>query len=590
MAADPLRLALERMVPHLRGTTRADVAPDLLAGLGIAALAVPQAMAYALVAGLPPAMGLAAAGLPALLASLFGSSRFMVTGPTNPTSLLLGVSVVAPALARGEDPIAAALATGLVAGILLVALGVLGFGRASRFLSDSVVCGFNIGVGVLIALRYLPMLAGVPPAPHESSPLVPNAWWSLQAAWSAIAAADPRALAAGVAVPALLLASRRIGPRFPAALFALVAVALGVHALGWMAGAGALPRIESIAYGLPAFHAPSAFNPAEVVPAALALALLVTVQAMASARALEPAHGPALDADRELFSQGVANVSAALVGAQCTSGSLTRSLTARLAGAHTRLAGASAGALVMLCLPLLAPALERVPLAALAGLIVLTGLTSISPTQIRRAASTPGDAAVLLVTLAVTLWLDLVPAVYAGLLLSLALLVRRAGRLQMVELAQAGARRLRELPIDARTGTTPAVLLHLEGDLNFAVAPELADRLQEISARGPEVLILRLKRARHLDATVLEVLRRVASDLDARGATLVLCGLSEPLLELLRATELAAVVGPDALLPTGGRLFEGLERAIDLARERLRPRSEREIFRFEAEDDWQYEI
>jgi SulP family sulfate permease len=243
----------------------------------------------------------------------------------------------------------------------------------------------------------------------------------------------------------------------------------------------------------------------------------------------------------------------------------------------------------MLCLPLLAPALERVPLAALAGLIVLTGLTSISPTQIRRAASTPGDAAVLLVTLAVTLWLDLVPAVYAGLLLSLALLVRRAGRLQMVELAQAGPRRLRELPIDARTGTTPAVLLHLEGDLNFAVAPELADRLKEISARGPEVLILRLKRARHLDATVLEVLRRVASDLASRGATLVLCGLSQPLLELLRRTELGAVIGPGALLPTGGRLFEGLERAIDLARERLRGRPEREIFRYESGDD-DYEI
>jgi SulP family sulfate permease len=587
----PLRAALERFTPHLRGTRRADVAPDLLAGLAIGALAVPQAVAYALVAGLPAEMGLAAAGLPALLAALFGSSRFMVTGPTNPTSLLLGVSVVAPALARGEDPIAAALATGLVAGVLLAGLGVLGFGRASRFLSDSVICGFNIGVGLLIALRYLPMLAGVEPPVHESSPLVPNVYWSLQAAWSALSSADPRALAAGVAVPALLFASRRIGPRFPAALFALGAVALAVHALGWASGADALPQVAPIAYGLPALHAPSGFDPAEVVPAALALALLITVQAMASARALEPAQGPALDADRELFSQGVANLSAALVGAQCTSGSLTRSLTSYLAGAHTRLAGVTAGALVMLFLPVLAPALERMPLAALAGLIVLTGLSAISPTQIRRAASTPGDAAVLVVTLAVTLWLDLVPAVYAGLLLSLALLVRRAGRLQMVELAHSGQRRLREVPIDARTGSTPAVLLHLEGDLNFAVAPELADRLKEISARGPEVLILRLKRSRHLDATVLEALRRVASDLSSRGASLVLCGLSEPLLALLQRTELGAVVGPGSLLPSGGRLFEGMERAIDLARERLRPRTEREIFRFESEDGgWQYEI
>jgi SulP family sulfate permease len=423
-----------------------------------------------------------------------------------------------------------------------------------------------------------------------SSPLVPNAWWAIHDAARALAAADPRSLIAGLAVPALILSARRVGPRFPAALFALGVVALAVFLLGWTEGAAALPRMHTLALGLPTLHVPRAFDPAEILPPALALALLVTVQAMASARAIEPARGPTLDPDRELFSQGVANVTAALVGAQCTSGSLTRSLTSRLAGARTRLASVTAGALVALFLPVLAPGLERVPMAALAGLIVLTGFASISPTQIRRAAATPGDAVVLVVTLAVTLWLDLVPAVYAGLLLSLALLVRRAGRLQMVELAQSGQRRLREVPIDARSGTTPAVILHLEGDLNFAVAPELADRLKEISARGPQVVILRLKRARHLDATVLEVLRRLATDLESRGATLVLCGLTEPLLALLARTELGAVLGPEGLLPTGGRLFEGLERALDLARERLRPRPEAEIFRFEPGDDWQYEI
>jgi len=590
LAQRPLRAALERFAPHLRGTRRADLAPDLLAGVAIAALAVPQAVAYALVAGLPAEMGLAAAALPALMGSLFGSSRFMVTGPTNPTALLLGVSVVAPMVARGADPVGAVLATGLVAGLILMGLGALGYGRASRFLSDSVISGFNIGVGLLIALRYLPMLAGVEPAPHASSPLVPNAWWAIQDAARALAAADPRSLVAGLAVPAVILAARRAGPRFPAALVALGLVAVAAALLGWTQGEAALPRMQALALGLPTLHVPRAFDPDQIVPPALALALLITVQAMASARALEPARGPALDPDRELFSQGVANLTAALVGAQCTSGSLTRSLTSRLAGARTRLASVTAGALVALFLPVLAPGLERVPMAALAGLIVLTGFASISPTQIRRAAATPGDAAVLVVTLAVTLWLDLVPAVYAGLLLSLALLVRRAGRLQMVELAQSGLRRLREVPIDARTGTTPVVILHLEGDLNFAVAPELSDRLKEVSARGPEVLILRLKRARHLDATVLEVLRRLAKDFESRGARLVLCGLTEPLLALLARTELGAVLGPEGLLPTGGRLFEGLERALDLARERLRPRPESEIFRFETDDDWQYEI
>ena len=590
MAQSPFRLALRRFAPHLRGTARSDLVPDLLAGVAIAALAVPQAVAYALVAGLPAEMGLAAAGLPALAAALFGSSRFMVTGPTNPTALLLGVSVVAPALARGDDPIAATLATGLVAGAMLIGLGLLGYGRASRFLSDSVICGFNVGVGLLIALRYVPMLAGLEPAQHASSPLVPNVWWVVEDAVRAFAAADPRALVAGIGVAVLVLAGGRAGARFPAALVALAIVSAGATLFGWTSGLDPLPRLQAFSLGLPELHPPGTFDVAQVVPPALALALLVTVQALASARAVESVRGPTLDPDRELFSQGVANVTAALVGAQCTSGSLTRSLTARLAGARTRFASVMAGALVALFLPVLAPGLELVPLAALAGLIVLTGFASISPTQIRRAASTPGDAAVLVVTIAVTLWLDLVPAVYAGLLLSLALLVRRAGRLSMVELALGGQRRLREIPIDESSGTTRAVVLHLEGDLNFAIAPELSDRLQEICARGPEIVILRLKRARHLDATVLEVLRRLASELGLRGAELVLCSLPRPVVATLARTELGAALGPERLLSAGERLHEGVERALDLARARLRRRPDAEIFRCEPGDDGDYEI
>jgi SulP family sulfate permease len=567
-----LAALLARFGPHLRGTTRAGAPRDVAAALAVAALGVPQAVGYALVAGLPIEMGLAAAGLPAVVGSLFGSSRFMITGPTNPTALLLGASVVAPAVASGEDPVAAALATGLFAGAVLMALGAAGFGRASRFLSDSVVVGFNVGVGLLIALRYAPLAAGA------------------ESARDLLSHVDLRAVVVGGGVLVLALALRRADPRLPGPLVALAAVTVAAWTLGWLDGPDALVRLEPFSLGAPAWRLPAVGDPATLASPALALALLITVQSLASARALEPARGPALDPDRELFSQGAANLTAALVGAQCTSGSLTRSVTARLAGAHSRLAGVAAGLVLFLGLPLLAPLLAPVPLAAIAGLIVLSGLAAISPTQIRRAGATPGDALVLAVTVAVTLLLDLVDAVYAGLLLSLALLVRRAGRLQMQELAQGGGRRLRELALDARTGASPAVVLNLEGDLSFAVAPELADRLQEIAARGPEVLVLRLKRARHLDATVLEVLRRVAAELAARGGALILCGLAPGLRDAIARTELGALVGPDGLVPAGSRLLEGLESVLDAVRARLRPRSDAEIFRLETGGEPDYEI
>jgi SulP family sulfate permease len=197
---------------------------------------------------------------------------------------------------------------------------------------------------------------------------------------------------------------------------------------------------------------------------------------------------------------------------------------------------------------------------------------------------------VLAATLGATLWIDLVQAVYVGLFLSLALLVRRSGRLQVVEIVSSGPDRFRELAIDEKTGTTPAVMLHLEGDLNFAVAPELADLLGEIGARRPRVLILRLKRARHLDATVLEVLRWRFGELCARGTRVLLCGLTDPVAELLERTELAEVLGSDGLLRAGARLFEGFERAVQRTRAELRPLSDDEIFRTDVRPPWSYEI
>jgi SulP family sulfate permease len=268
-----------------------------------------------------------------------------------------------------------------------------------------------------------------------------------------------------------------------------------------------------------------------------------------------------------------------------TSGSLTRSALARAAGGRSRLAPAASGLAIVLLLPLLATAIERIPLAALVGLVVLSGIDLVNPLALRRAATTRGDRLILAVTLAATLWIDLVQALYVGLFLSLILLVRRSGRLQIVEMVRAGAGRFREIPVDARTGSRPAVLLQLEGDLNFAVAPELGERLREIASRHPRVLVLRLKRARYLDATVLEVMRQVFADCRDQQTTVLLCGLSDEIAALLEQTELCTVLGREALLRAGPRLFEGFERALARTRDHLRPLSDEEIFRAEEAGD-----
>ena len=582
---------VHRLLPHLRGTSRATWAPDLIAGLTVAAVAVPQGMAYALLAGVPIEMGLWAAALPAAVAALFGSSPYLVTGPTQPVALVLGLSVVGPAVAAGQAvPIATVLQIAVVSGLLLAALGALGLGSASRFLSDSVICGLVLGVGVLIIVGQLPQVAGVASHSPAAEGFVPNVWPMLADAGRALRALDPRSVALALGVTAAVATLRQIDVRIPGALLALFAATLASRFAGWSSGADALHTLAGASLGWPELALPALPDPGAVGAPALAIALLVAVQSTAAARSLSRASDPPIDLDRELVGQGAANLCSGLLGALPTSGSFSRSSLARGAGARSRLAATTSGIATLALLPAVGLVLAHVPLAALAGLLLLAGVDLLDWSALRRAAATRGDAVVLIVTLGATLCLDVVQAIYAGLFLSVLLLVRRGGRLQMVELVRAGVSHLREIPLDAGTGTTPVVVLHLEGDLNFAVAPELAERLLLIGSRGPQVVILRLKRARYLDATVIEALRRVTLELQRGGITVILCGLTDEIAELLRGTELERALGRDGLLRTGPRLMEGYERALARSRDLLKPLPDQRIFRYEELAAWSYEI
>lgn len=541
---------------------------DLLAGLTVAAVAVPQAVAYAFVAGLPPHMGLVAAALPCVAAALFGSSPHLVTGPTNPTALVLGLSVVAPVVAlTGTVPVEAVLATGLLTGSMLVAFALVGVGRVSRFLSDSVVIGFATGAGLLIALRLVPELAPqLPPSAHPGG-LAPSSWPVFVDAARALLQAGPRALALAVGTPIAVLLIRRLDRRLPGALIALAGATLISEGLGWSRGSAPLARIGEVMLRWSAPSLPADVNYGALVGPAFALALLVTVQSVASARSVRPSGAPfRLDADRELFGQGAGNLLSALFGGMVTSGSLTRSAIGRSAGGYSRLAAVSAGGVILLGLPFMGAVIRPIPMAALVGVVFLSGIELVRPSLLKRASTTRGDAMVLLATLLATLWIDLVEALYVGVFLSLTLLVRRSGHLQMTELVESTTGRFGEVAMDDDTGRSSVVLLHLEGDLNFAVAQELADRLAEIGRHRPDVVLLRMKRVTHLDATVLEILREAVTRLGEKDTRFVLCGLTDDQLALLDGTELAGALGDEGLVRSGTRLFEGFEEALSQAR------------------------
>jgi SulP family sulfate permease len=579
-----------RLVPDLRGFRQA-TRFDLVAGLAVAALAVPQGMAYALVAGLPAEMGLLAAALPTAAAALFGSSPHLVSGPTNPIALLVGASIVGPAVAAGgEVPVAAVLEAGLLAGVFLIAFGLLDLGRASRFVSDSVISGFATGAGLLIALRQIPPALGVSAPMVEIPSFAPGSWALVRSAAEALPNADPRALGLALAVPLVVLVLRRLDRRIPGPLIALALATAGAWMAGWAGGPEGVALVGRVNASLPFLSPPTVSDPAGMAAPALAIALLATVQSIAAARSLPMPSGERFDPNRELIGQGVAGVVAAAAGALPPCGSLTRSALSRTAGGRSRLAPMTSGLLVAFTLPFIAGLVSWVPLAALAGLVVLTGLDLVNPAALRRASVTRGDAVVLVATLAATLWIDLVQAVYVGVLLALGLLLRRAGNLRVSELLVAGAGRMREIPVDERTGASAVTVLNLEGHLSFAVAADLRDHLSRIGSRGGRVIVVRLKRTPSLDATVLESLRRSVRELGAQGVRVILCGLTEERVELILRTGLGRDLGEEGLVPTGPRLVEGLERALDRARGLVPAEEGRDVFRSDPDTGWVYEI
>ncbi len=418
------------------GGWRVTLRADVLAGLLGAVLVLPQGIAFAALAGLPPAMGLAAAVLPAAVAALAGSSRHVATGPTNATSLALG-AMLAP-LAQGDMALAIALAGALtlLVGLMQAALALLRLGTLANFISPSVMLGFTSGAAALIAWH---ALAGLMGAGGRAAP--PEAW--------AQGVSLP-ALAVGALVLVLAAAGRRWWRRGPHLLAALL---VGVALAWWLAD----PARRAALFGAPAADGPWRVTAPAVVgtppsawpqwqwpalqaalhwellpqllPMALALAIVALGQAMAIAKALAQRSGQVLDVNRECLGQGLGNLVGGLSGAMVSCGSLNRSLPNYEAGARTPLAAVAAAAWLLALLALAGPLLAWIPLAGVSALLLLVAWGLVDRAAWARLARLDrSELGIAAATALATLVLRLEMAVLTGVMLSLVAYLWRVSR------------------------------------------------------------------------------------------------------------------------------------------------------------------
>ncbi len=532
---------------------------DLVAGLTVALMSIPQGMAYAVIAGLPPVYGLYSSIVLTMVFALCGSSRYLVSGPTNAVSIMVAsVSLAVVHPLADTNPMGVVVLLTFMVGSVQLLLGLLKVGNLSQFISNSVLMGYTAGAGLLIALNQCGPLLGVASVDRGRHLLV-----RIGATLAQLPQANGYAALLGCGTVVLLLAGRRWRPHWPTPLLVMILTAAvaglfgleerGVPLVGHLSAV--LPRLE-----WPPFQIGLV---ADLGSAAIAVALLGCIESLSIAKRIGMVSGRREDSNRDFIGLGLSHMLGSLFQCMPGGGSLTRSMLNYTAGARTRCAGVFSALWVAVILLLFGRWARFIPMASLAGLLVVLGLGLIDVRRIRYAVmATRSDAAVLGATFLATLLLHLDTAIYVGVLSSLALFLRKASAPHLVEY-NLQEDILREIS-DPKERMHPAIsIIHVEGELFFGAAEIFEDQMRRLVSDGNiRVVILRLKNARHLDATTLAALEGLYRYLEADGRLLLISGASPDVLRVLRRGGLLKVLGAANVFPAEGNLTAATGKAL----------------------------
>ena len=538
---------------------------DFLAAFTVLFLAVPQGLAYATIAGLPPAVGLYAATVPTIVAALFRSSSHVVSGPTNALSLLVGTAVAA---GLGADPVEIALTLALMVGLIQVGAGVLRLGAIVDFISSAVVLGYITGAGVLIGVGQL--YNGTGTAGDRGRIWVTVGGWI-----ETLAQTQPIAVAVSVGTVFLVigvrLLNRKLPWRLPSAIVAMVLALIANMAFGLEAsGLKVVSDLSPIPAGLPELTLPDVSLAPKLVGVAVACAVLSLVESSSVARSIAGRTGQKIDGSTEFFGQGISNVAAAFFGGYPVSGSLSRSALNERAGAKTRLAGVITGSLMFVVLLAFGPILNHTPVASLAGLMFVVAYDLVDVPRIRTVMRTSrADAAAFVGTVVGTWTLSLDMAIYLGVGISLVMFLRTARLVRAVELISDASGHLQARPLGPIEGDRECGrvrVINIEGPLFFGAAGELREVLTDaIRPESMRVLVVRLKRAHGIDATTATVFTDVANSLRLADRRLILVGMTTEDMEVLEKSGAADAIGQDCLFPTREKWFSALQSSLQRA-------------------------
>jgi len=535
------RLTLDQWLTSPPSTLRKDVA----AGLTVGVMLIPQAMAYAVIAGLPPIYGLYGALVPLLVYPLFATSRQLAIGPQALDMLILAAGLTTVVEAGTGAYVGMAIVVTAMVGLLQIAMGAMQLGFVANLLSRPVIAGLTSAAALIISFSQLGNLLGVDLGNSQYVHVL--LWRALQH----LGEVHLISLGIGAVGIALLLALPRWAPAVPGSLVVVALATAASYALAFEARGVAV--VGAIPDGLPPFRLPSlsldTLN--TLLPAAVTLALVQFMKNVSLGRVFATRHGYTIDANRELVGLGSANLVGAFFSSIPVSGSFSRSAVNDQTGAQTPLANWFTAGVIALTLLFLTPLFYYLPLPALAAIIIVAGIGLIDLRELQSLfKARRRDGYIALFTATCTLLIGIQEGILLGIGASVIAVLFRISRPNMAELGHVpGTRLFRDLDrFDQALQLENIMVLRVDASFSFANAEYFKDFILEKSereGRDIEVVIVDGSSINGLDTTAIEALFSVAESLAEEGVELHLTGLIGPVREVVRRSGLHALLGED---------------------------------------------
>ena len=559
-------ISLDRLFPFLvwfRLVTVDSLKADLLAGITGAVIVLPQGVAFALIAGLPPEYGLYTAMITPIIAALFGSSMHLISGPTTAISIVIFSAVSNHAEPFSPEFITLALTITLLAGIYQFILGIARMGVLVNFVSHTVVIGFTAGAAILIATSQMKNVLGITVPRGES---FVHTWRDI---WSSLGGTNAYIAITALSTLASALLIKKLWPKAPHLLLSLIIGSLVAIVAGGTANG--ISFVGKIPAHLPPLSLPdfSLSTIKMLAPEAFAVALLGLIEAVSISRSIASKSHQRIDSNQEFIGQGLSNIVGSMFSSYAGSGSFTRSGINYSSGAKSPLSAIFAAIILMAIVLLIAPLAAYLPVAAMGGVIMLVAYNLIDVKQIKHVLeSSKAETAILLTTFFATLFLELEFAIYLGVLLSLVIFLARTSNPEIITLAPDLDRRynkhtLTDVEAKPLAECPHLKVLRIDMSIYFGSVNHIQSKIYEITQKEGIYDILIIGEGINLiDLTGAEMLLHEAERLDNKGGGLYFACLKPQVYYAITRAHLINEIGNNHFFDDKSEAVTRLQRLV----------------------------